>query len=36
MSWLLFGQIVLLIIIFSLISQAVKCVHDIKCKACKK
>jgi len=36
MSWMLFGQIVLLMVIFAFIFQAVKCFHDMKCKACKK
>ena len=31
MSWALFGQIVLLI----LIAQLVKCLHDCFCKKCK-
>lgn len=36
MSWGLFGQIVLLILIFSFVFQAVKCFHDTNCKVCKK
>lgn len=36
MSWGLFGQIVLLIIIFAFIMTAVKCMHDKYCKICKK
>jgi len=36
MSWGLFGQIVLLIIIYSFITNCVKCLHDTHCKVCKK
>lgn len=36
MSWGLFGQIVLLIIIYSFISNFVKCMHDTYCTKCKK
>ena len=36
MGWLLFGQIVLLIIIFSFVTNLVKCLHDTYCKTCKK
>jgi hypothetical protein len=35
MSWGLFGQIVLLIVIFSFAFRAVKCLHDKCCKDCK-
>ncbi len=35
MSWGLFGQIVLLIVIFSLVKTAVKCCHDSFCAKCK-
>jgi len=36
MSWGLFGQIILLIIIFAIIKTAVKCMHDNFCMKCKK
>lgn len=36
MSWGLFWQIVLLIIIFSFVFRAVKCAHDNFCKICRK
>ena len=37
MSWGLFGQIVLLVIIFALAKTCVKCLHDTFCsKCCKK
>ncbi len=36
MNWGLFGQIVLLIIIFVLIKTFVKCMHDTYCFKCKK
>ena len=35
MSWCLFGQIVLLIVLFAFITSAVKCLHDTCCKKCK-
>ena len=36
MSWGLFGQIVLLIIIFAIIKNLAKCLHDTYCMKCKK
>ncbi len=36
MSWGLFGQIVLLIIIAVFAKTAVKCFHDTYCFKCKK
>lgn len=36
MSWGLFGQIVLLIIVFAFVSVGVKCMHDSFCKLCNK
>ena len=36
MSWRLFGQIALLIIIFAFVKAFIKCMHDTYCKACKK
>lgn len=36
MNWGLFGQIVLLILIFSFASAFVKCMHDAHCMVCKK
>ena len=36
MNWGLFGQIVLLIIIFALAKSCVKCIHDNFCIKCKK
>ncbi len=36
MSWGLFGQIVLLIIIFAIAKTAVRCMHDTYCTKCKK
>ena len=35
MSWMLFGQIVLLIVIFAFVKTAVKCFHDSCCLKCK-
>ena len=36
MTWLLFGQIVLLIVIFAFVTNLVQCLHDTFCKTCKK
>jgi len=36
MEWTLFGQIVLLIVIFVVVKTFVKCMHDSCCKNCKK
>lgn len=36
MDWRLFGQLVLLIIIFVVTKSAVKCMHDNFCMKCKK
>lgn len=36
MSWGLFGQIVLLIVIFVLVKNFMRCMHDSFCKTCKK
>ena len=36
MSWGLFGQIVLLIIIYAFATNCIKCMHDTFCKVCKK
>lgn len=36
MSWKLFGQIVLLILIFSFLTNLIKCLHDTYCFKCKK
>lgn len=36
MSWTLFGQIVLLIVIFVFVKTVVKCMHDTFCKKCCK
>jgi len=36
MSWGLFGQIALLIVIFVLLKTFMKCVHDSFCIKCKK
>jgi len=36
MSWGLFGQVVLLIIIFAFVTTLVKCMHDTYCTKCKK
>jgi len=36
MSWSLFGEIVLLIVIFAFAVTAVKCFHDSCCMKCKK
>jgi len=35
MSWALFGQIVLLIVIAAFIFTFVRCMHDSHCKICK-
>ncbi len=35
MSWGLFGQIALLIVIFSVVTTFVRCMHDTHCKMCK-
>ena len=36
MSWLLFGQVVLLIVVFALVNTVVKCLHDAYCTKCKR
>ncbi|MDD5729791.1 MAG: hypothetical protein PHN57_01490 [Candidatus Omnitrophica bacterium] len=36
MSWGLFGQIVLLIIVFVIIKTFFKCMHDAHCTKCRK
>jgi hypothetical protein len=36
MNWLMFGQVVLLIVIFAFVTSFVKCLHDTYCKKCKK
>ena len=36
MSWGMFGQIVLLIVIFAFVTCFVRCVHDTHCKKCKQ
>lgn len=36
MSWGLFGQIALLIVIFVFVKAFVKCMHDTYCAKCKK
>lgn len=36
MSWALFGQIVLLIIVFAVAKTFIKCMHDTYCMKCKK
>ena len=36
MSWATFGQVVLLIVIFSFVTVFVKCMHDTYCMKCKK
>ncbi len=36
MSWALFGQIVLLIVIHAFVKNFVKCLHDTFCIKCKK
>gem|GEM_PF-1036353 len=36
MNWGLFGQIVLLIVIFSFVNTFVKCMHETHCKCQKK
>jgi hypothetical protein len=36
MEWKLFGQIVLLIIIFVFLKNFAKCMHDNYCIKCKK
>ena len=35
MSWEAFGQAVLLIIIYVLVKQFIRCMHDSHCKKCK-
>ena len=35
MSWATFGKVVLLIVIFAFVNTFVKCMHDMKCTACK-
>ena len=35
MSWATFGKVVLLIVIFAFVTTLVKCMHDMKCTACK-
>jgi len=36
MNWGLFGQIVLLIAIFVVLKNVMKCIHDSFCSKCKK
>ena len=36
MTWMTFGQIALLIVIFAMVSSFVKCMHDSYCTRCKK
>ena len=36
MSWALFGQIVLLIIIAAFVITFIKCMHDTHCKKCRQ
>ncbi len=36
MGWGLFGQIVLLIVIYVLLKNMMKCMHDKYCTVCKK
>ena len=36
MSWGMFGQIVLLIIIFAFARTGMQCMHDTYCHKCKK
>ena len=36
MTWMTFGQIVLLIIVFAAVNSFVKCMHDSYCTKCKK
>ena len=35
MSWLLFGQIVILLVLYALIWNFVKCIHTTYCAKCK-
>ncbi|MFA5043196.1 MAG: hypothetical protein WC381_09420 [Kiritimatiellia bacterium] len=35
-SWLTFGQVALLIVIFAFTTTFVKCMHDTFCAKCKK
>lgn len=35
MNLILFGQIVLLMVIYAFIREVVKCLHDTYCKKCK-
>jgi hypothetical protein len=35
MSWMLFGQLVLLIVIFGAVVTFIKCMHDSYCKKCR-
>lgn len=36
MTWTTFGKVVLLILIFAFVNTFVKCMHDMKCTACRK
>jgi hypothetical protein len=36
MSWMTFGQVVLLIVIFAFVTTLLRCMHDACCKKCKK
>jgi hypothetical protein len=36
MSWAMFGQIVLLVVVFACVTNFVKCMHDTYCTKCKK
>lgn len=35
MSWMLFGQSVLLIVIFAMVMTITRCVHDCNCTRCR-
>ncbi len=36
MSWVTFGQVVLLIVVFAFVTTFVRCMHDTYCNKCKK
>jgi len=36
MTWGLFGQIALLIVVFAFVTQAIRCFHDMHCSKCRK
>ena len=34
MNWATFGQIVLLIVVFGMVTTFLRCMHDVHCRKC--